>query len=115
MQNLREFIDKSIWTPSKRMKNIPHEYVVLSSYPAEFRKVFTLLVRYIQTTKDGFYARFFRRVYKYIKYGDYYYWTMGCPPEDTIIINRARICDYNLKTDTKTGELYMEVNKENVL
>lgn len=115
MKNLREFIDKSVWTFSKRMKNIPHEYIFLGAYPDNIKPIFTSLVRYIQTTENGFYARFLGRVYKYIQYGDYYYWTMGCPPEETIIINRARIADYNLKTDIKTGNLYMEVNKKNVL
>lgn len=93
------------------MKNIPHEYIVKTNYPPEFHKVFEDLVRYIQTTPDGFNARFFKRTYKYIKYGDYYYWTMGSPVQETIIINRARIEDYSLKQDIETGEFYMEVKK----
>jgi hypothetical protein len=41
--------------------------------------------------KHGVTQRYMKKFYKYLTVGEWKYWTMGAPLEDTIIINRAKL------------------------
>ena len=83
-----EFITTSHWRFAKTMPQWPHEYVVRSWAPDKdpvFQR-FVILIR-----KQGYDAPFLAANYRYLEVGDWKYWTMGEPPEDTTIINRAKV------------------------
>lgn len=99
-KEVKNFVLENHWIFAKTYaKTLPHEYVVrknVSRYFNEF--VFTIRNR-------GFKAYFLDREYTYLRFEDYFYWTMGNPIDETIIINRVQINDYDLKEiDSK---LYM--------
>ena len=68
------------------MPHIPHEYTVRAQTPDED---FDCFVRHIR--EHGYPAPWGNRVHTYLEVGDWKYWTMGAPVEDTTIINRARV------------------------
>ena len=87
---MAQFVDKSYWRFAKTMPKNPHEYTVREwcfdrgDSDREFEEV----VWFIR--EAGRNERFWRTTYQYYYLGDFKYWTMGAPVEDTTIINRAR-------------------------
>ena len=87
------FLQAQNWVEAKTCRQTaPHEYIVKKDCPdpLEF-EWFVLLIRSL-----GFTASFAGREYLYFIRGDYYYWTMGAPIEETVILNRAHLSDYSL-------------------
>lgn len=90
------FINRNKWIFGRTYaKFAPHEYVVKDRLsPADIKvfEEFTLFIR-----DFGYPAYYGNRLQMYYTIGDYYYWTMGAPVDDTIILNRARTDDYSFK------------------
>ena len=97
---IKTFISENHWIFAKTYaKNLPHEYVVRKNVKSQFDE-FVLTIR-----NKGFNAHFLDNEYIYLKIEDYFYWTMGNPINETIIINRAHTSHYVLnEIDNK---LYM--------
>ena len=83
-----EFIQSSQWRFAKTMPQWPHEYVVREWRPDQ-EQVFERLVGFIRT--HGYDAEFGGATYRYLEVDGWKYWTMGAPPNETTVINRARI------------------------
>ena len=75
----------------------PHEYIVKDWLPDEEKKWFEDAVIFIR--KCGFPAYYGKNCRMYFVVGDYYYWTMGDPVKDTIILNRAKLSSYIFTKD----------------
>ena len=74
---------------AKTMPAEPHWYTVRKNWPHEDDS-FEEVVRTVQTY--GYSRRYKKRAYfRSLTLNGHYYWTMGAPPEDTIILNRARM------------------------
>ena len=91
----RQFIERNTWIFAKTYAAYcPHEYIVKDRLSEEEKLVFEQIVIFIR--KKGFEA-----VYgnlgpnQYYTVDEYYYWTMGAPVEQTIILNRAKHSDYD--------------------
>lgn len=69
------------------MPKKPHWYIVKEK--TEDEVLFIEAVYYIQ--QDGVPEQFDGVTYKYLNLGEYKYWTMGDPPEETTIINRVSV------------------------
>ncbi len=97
---IKNFVLENHWIFAKTYaETLPHEYVVRKNVIRQFDE-FVLTIR-----NKGFKANFYDNEYIYLKFEDYFYWTMGNPINETIIINRAQINDYDLlEIDSK---LYM--------
>lgn len=66
----------------------PHYYVLRNDcIDAEFRAAVVLI------REHGYHKQFKGRSYVYFDSGDWSYWTMGHPIDQTILINRARTHD----------------------
>lgn len=94
--DLRGFIAKQNWVFAKTYaKSAPHEYIVLSKVFGEHGKEdfmeFAKIIR-----NYGFPARFFSRLNTYFYIDGYFYWTMDERVEDTDLINRCKVADYDL-------------------
>ncbi len=72
------------WIFAKTMPQNPHEYTLRRNWQhdAEFVQV----VQYIR--KHGYSALFRGRPYTQLNVNDHFYWTMGSPIPETILINR---------------------------
>ena len=91
----RQFIERNTWIFAKTYAAYcPHEYIVKDRLSEEEKSVFEQIVIFIR--EKGFEA-----VYgnlgpdQYYTVDEYYYWTMGAPVEQTIILNRAKHSDYD--------------------
>jgi len=92
---MRDFINKFKWTYAKTYAQIcPHEYIVKDKIEQEYWDSFAKVVSYIR--EEGFTANYKNRSGKYYILDEHYYWTMGEPVEETTIINRAKLTDYQL-------------------
>jgi len=89
-----QFVAENTWRFAKTMPQCPHWYVVRSEQnDAPFAEA-VLFIR-----ENGFDCRWMNGpMRKYLDYGEHYYWTMGAPVEETIIINRC------LKTDNRIDQ-----------
>lgn len=84
------FIEGSVWVLAKTTQD--HEYTVKaadSKAPAMSPDSFEWFVAYIR--EHGYPAKYGRQTYIYLEVGEWRYWTMGWPVEQTKLINRARI------------------------
>ncbi|NLH77855.1 MAG: hypothetical protein GX465_12535 [Acidobacteria bacterium] len=94
-KELREFVSEFKWTFAKTYaKTAPHEYIVLDKVGIEHKAEFAAVARFIR--EAGFEAYYYRRKGYYFILDDNYYWTMDEKIEDTDLINRARLSDYEL-------------------
>ena len=92
-----EFVADNNWIFAKTYADrAPHEYVVKDKLDDRYRELFPELVIYIR--ENGFPAFFGNKEHVYLYYDKHYYWTMGDPVEDTVIINRCRYDDYRINT-----------------
>ncbi len=94
-----DFINRSAWTFAKTMPQWPHYYIVRENCNDED---FVELVKYIR--ENGHPENYYKRVLIYCQIGDWVYWTMGDPIEETTIINRCKPEDtyeYKVKNGIK--------------
>ena len=82
---LTDKLPKANYKFAKSMANIPHSYTLRTTWNNQ--EDFFLCVELIR--KHGYEDKFFGKTYTYFDVGDYTYWTMGAPIEETILINRA--------------------------
>ena len=90
----RDFILNHDWTFAKTYAAFcPHEYIVMKKQPKEEWKFFPEIARFIR--ESGFTAEYGRLGPNwYYIVDEYYYWTMNEKVEDTDLINRAKLSDY---------------------
>ncbi len=81
-------IAQANWIFARTMADTPHEYCLRKELgDADFD-------RFVRFIRDNGYRRKFRgRSYISLDVGEHYYWTMGWPMHQTILINRARFAD----------------------
>lgn len=84
--NLDQYIAKVRW--QKTNHSMPHEYTC-SDWKPQFRSEFEAFVGLIR--RYGYVKKYGGRPYTCYNKDGWYYWTMGSPMRETIIINRARI------------------------
>jgi hypothetical protein len=93
--DFHNFVSRFKWTFAKTYANTaPHEYIVLEKVGLEHKAEFISVARFIRDA--GFKAFYYRSQGFYYILGDYYYWTMDENVEDTKLINRAKLADYEL-------------------
>jgi hypothetical protein len=66
---------------------LPHQYLRRSETPDE--RAWERMVNHVRSA--GVIKPFFRTAYIYLEHGGYQYWTMGWPPDETTVFNRARL------------------------
>lgn len=75
------------WKFAKSMPRFPHWYTL--------REKWTQLIPFddvvMHIRDNGYKGYFFRKQLIYYDIGDFKYWTMGNPLDDTILINKAKI------------------------
>jgi hypothetical protein len=87
-QAILDFIANNTWTFAKTMPQWPHCYIVKDRVD---QKMFVQFVTFIR--EHGYKAKWHTQKNIYLNIGDYKYWTMGAPIEETTIINRALLVD----------------------
>ncbi len=93
--NFREFANKFQWIFAKTYEQTaPHEYIVLDKVGNEYKDEFITIAQFIRN--KGFKAMYYTRQGYYYKLDKYYYWTMDNDVNDTNLINRAKLSDYEL-------------------
>lgn len=94
IDEIREFVAGESWRFAKTYaEKAPHEYIVRDKINGTDDQ-FVQFVLYIR--EYGFEASFWRKNHIYLPLDGKYYWTMGAPIDETIIINRCRQSDYEL-------------------
>ena len=90
----RDFINRHEWTFAKTYAAFcPHEYIVMKKLPGEEWPLFPEIARFIR--EKGFVAEYGRLGPNwYYIVDDYYYWTLDKNVEDTDLINRAKLSDF---------------------
>jgi hypothetical protein len=85
-------ITDSNWIFAKTMPENPHYYMLRKECENDVD-----FVRFVETIREhGHGYKFKGREYTRLIVGDWYYWTMGSPIEETILINR---CELRLSPD----------------
>ncbi len=94
-EQMRDFVRNHRWQFAKNYaKKCPHEYVVRKWMNTQDEvDEFIRVAQYI--TDSGFMAYYYTRCGKYYILDDKYYWTMEMPIENTTVINRANMADYD--------------------
>lgn len=93
--DFRTFVNKFTWTFARTYANrAPHEYLALSKVGLEYRLEFIKAAQFIR--EAGFKAFYYSRPNFYYILDGNYYWTMDDPVENTDLINRAKLSDYEL-------------------
>ena len=90
----RDFVNRHAWTFAKTYAAFcPHEYLVKKRLPPEEQALFPEAARLIR--EEGFVAEYGRLGpnWYYIVDGNYY-WTLDPKVEDTELINRAKLTDF---------------------
>lgn len=82
---IRAFVDRELWTFAKTMPEWPHEYLVRCRLDDALFEATVVHIR-----ANGSEGRFYQRPITYFEEGNWVYWTMGAPIEETTIINRCR-------------------------
>ena len=65
-----------------------HQYTMAKWNP-EMSELFCKFVQHIR--ENGYVETFMGKDYTYFDVGDYKYWSMGAPVDQTILINRTRV------------------------
>jgi hypothetical protein len=81
-----EYIASVKWQFAKTMPTSPHWYTLRAKAP-HLNDKFIELVLYIR--EHGYNKSFGKTKYRYLDIGEFSYWTMGSPIDQTILINRA--------------------------
>lgn len=93
---IRSFVSRYPWTFAKTYATFaPHEYYVKDKLDEEGKAEFAWFVEFIRDY--GFNCKFASKEHTYYELDGYYYWTMGDPIEETIILNRCKVEDYIVK------------------
>ena len=95
-----EFIDRQKWIFARTYASFcPHEYIVKDRLPQEDWPEFEKFVMFIRNYGwDSIFGKD-KKPKQYYSMGEWYYWTMGDPLEETIILNRAKFDDYIFEVD----------------
>ena len=90
----RAFVNRHDWTFAKTYAAFcPHEYIVMKKLPEEEWPLFPEAARLIR--EKGFTAEYGRLGPNWYYIVDaYYYWTLDPKAEDTCLINRAKLSDF---------------------
>jgi hypothetical protein len=86
------------------MRRYPHWYTLRKEWTDD--EAFKKIVQFIRD--NGYIEYFWRKPFTMFNLGEYKYWTMGNPIEDTTLINRAKILpkrDYQAKP--QKPEIYL--------
>ena len=100
--SFRDFINRHEWTFAKTYAAFcPHEYIVMKKQPVEEWLLFPEIAQFIRD--KGFVAEYGRLGPNWYYIADeHYYWTMDPKVEDTDLINRAKLSDFEfIETDGK--------------
>ena len=93
---IREFVSRYPWTFAKTYADFaPHEYYVKEKLDDQGQEAFVWFVEFIRDY--GFECKFAGKEHTYYELEGYYYWTMGDPIDETIILNRCKVEDYIVK------------------
>ncbi len=87
MADVEAFIAANDWTFAKTMPQSPHWY--LHRDRCSSSADFVAVVEFIR--EHGERRTFGKRRYVYLDIGEFTYWTMGSPIDQTIILNRAEL------------------------
>lgn len=99
----KAFIEAHEWRFAKTMPQNPHWYVVREKVADD--EAFDAMVRFIR--QEGEVRRWGGKLYQYWFSDDgFYYWTMGWPVDETLIINRAEHGACQAKP-VKDGSVYV--------
>ncbi len=92
--SFRDFISRHEWTFAKTYEAFcPHEYLVAKKQPEEEWPLFPQIAQFIRD--EGFTAEYGRLgPNRYYIVDGYYYWTLDPKAEDTVLINRAKLSDF---------------------
>jgi hypothetical protein len=82
--DVRHFVESTVWTIAKTYATWPHKYVVENSENAEM--IFALARHIFEHGTEG---RFYSQTRKYHHKGGKVYWSMDPTPEDTDLVNRC--------------------------
>ncbi len=109
----RDFINRHDWTFAKTFAAFcPHEYIVMKKLPEEEWPLFPEIARLIRAR--GFTAEYGRLgPNRYYVVDDYYYWTMHKNVEDTDLINRAKLSDFEFVKDADGVARIIRRRKDN--
>ena len=90
----RNFIERHEWIFAKTYAAFcPHEYIVMKWLPEEEWPLFPQIAQFIRD--EGFVAEYGRLGPNwYYIVDEYYYWTLDPKVEDTDLINRAKLSDF---------------------
>lgn len=95
IQEFTDFVRDKKWIFAKTYADrAPHEYIVKDRLSEEDKKIFEEAVLFIR--ENGFPAFFGGYEHIYLFNDRYYYWTMGDPIEETIILNRCNYDNYEM-------------------
>ena len=86
-EEISDYISNVFWRTSV---DESHQYT-LGSWNPDLADVFSKFVIHIR--RNGYIDKFMGIEYTYFNVGDYQYWSMGAPLEETILINRAKLKD----------------------
>jgi len=82
---LVRFVAKATWRPTNLVS--PHEYTLRQWNSPE---TFARFVRLIREHPESWDRRFLGQRLRSLRIGEHYYWTMGAPVAETIVVNRAK-------------------------
>lgn len=98
-EEIRDFIGRYPWTYAKTYaKTAPHEYYVKEKLDDAGQKDFVRFITFVR--EAGFSCKFGGYEHIYYEFEGRYYWTMGDPIEETIILNRCLVDDYEILGDS---------------
>jgi len=93
--DFKKFVNKFQWIFAKTYADKgPHEYIVLKEDGQQYKDEFVKIAQFIRD--HGFKAMYYKWEGYYYKLDENYYWTMDNNVNDTNLINRAKLSDYEL-------------------
>lgn len=84
---MQRALEGNSWTFAKTMPHCPHWYTLRKNWSGDMQ--FDTAVELIR--QHGKPALYYRKVHIYLTLGEWKYWTMGAPIDETILINRERV------------------------
>ena len=97
--DFRSFVHRFTWTFAKTYaETAPHEYVALNKVGGHNKEAFVKAAQFIRD--NGFRAMYYTRDGFYYSLEEHYYWTMDENIADTNLVNRARLSDYELVSNS---------------
>lgn len=103
LRDFGDYVNKQNWIFAKTYADrAPHEYIVKDKLDKNDMSFFTEIVAFIR--HFGFPALFWGHEHIYFYYDGHYYWTMGEPIEETIILNRCNYKLYEMRYSGKGGD-----------